>query len=337
MSMQFLKISPNTKLQDLASRVGSKSLANVLRVNNLERTPNIGKALTSMCSEIVKSSKDVSWQRKQSLLVTAMSDSDIFEDMALSDNQTWKVISGIGTFPGMIRMPEGFRIPDAVDTIGNGVTVDKLVYHRAINSVINAPHIVDSEIFNSFSNSRPVKISQGTSATEQNLYQYFHLPWGKISLYSSLAGTSLDFPVYPEDLSDRHSATYGTMPDQLYQYEPWYVYQSSGPRSNTYTFYFHRDMWTGDHRDGKANELIRFCQANCYPDFNGSMVNTSTVRLYIAGKPIINGVLTEVSTNWSGPIGLDGFYLVCKLSLTISEVSEEPLNFHSVRSKSLIG
>ena len=127
------------------------------------------------------------------------------------------------------------------------------------------------------------------------------------------------------------------MPDLLYQYEPWQLYNSSGPRTNTYLFHFHRDMWTGDHRDGKANELIRYCEANCYPEFNGSAVNVPTVTLYIAGSPLIHGVMTQVDTTWDGPIGLDGYYLNCELSITITEVSETALNYNVIKGKSLIG
>ena len=99
----------------------------------------------------------------------------------------------------------------------------------------------------------------------------------------------------------------------------------------------HRDMWSGDHRDGKCNDLIRFCQANCYPDYNGAAVNTSIVSLYVAGQCLIRGILTEVKTTWSGPIGLDGFYLAVSMSLTFTEVSDIPLNYSTVRRKGLIG
>ena len=96
-------------------------------------------------------------------------------------------------------------------------------------------------------------------------------------------------------------------------------------------------MWSGDHRDGKANELIRFCEACCYPEYNGSAVNTSTVTLIIAGKPLIRGVMTDVSTTWSGPIGLDGYYLECELRISITEVSDKPLNYSYVKSREIIG
>jgi hypothetical protein len=147
----------------------------------------------------------------------------------------------------------------------------------------------------------------------------------------------LYFPVYPEEYDDGVSANYEEMGEMLYQYEPWKVYKSSGPRENTFTFKMHRDMWTGDHRDGNANALIRGCEANCYPDYDGSLVNVPIVTLYIHGSNLITGVMTSCKTHWSGPIGLDGYYLCCDLTLTIVEVSPQALNYNTVRSKGLIG
>ena len=68
-----------------------------------------------------------------------------------------------------------------------------------------------------------------------------------------------------------------------------------------------------------------------------SLVNVSTVTLYIHGQNLITGVMTDCKVKWDKPIGLDGYYLVCELSFTISEVSPEPLNYTTMRNKGLIG
>ena len=127
------------------------------------------------------------------------------------------------------------------------------------------------------------------------------------------------------------------MPDLLYQYEPWQVYDSSGPRSNTYTIEAHRDMWTGDHRDGKANEMIRFFESNLYARYSGSSVITPLVTLYVAGSSLITGVMTDCSVTWDGPIGLDGWYLHFKMNFTIVEVSQTALNYDTIKKMPLIG
>ena len=47
--------------------------------------------------------------------------------------------------------------------------------------------------------------------------------------------------------------------------------------------------------------------------------------------------MTSVKKNYSGPIGLDNMPLYVELTLTIVEVSDEPLNYESVMRKGLIG
>ena len=80
----------------------------------------------------------------------------------------------------------------------------------------------------------------------------------------------------------------------------------------------------------------RGCKANCYPDYDGSLVNTSLVTLYINGKNFITGVMTNCKVKWDKPIGLDGFYLMCELSFTIVEVSQQALSYTTIKNKGLI-
>ena len=337
--MQYLKINKSLKLAELSDNIGSTNVSHTLSVNNLIRTPNIGEYFYDMCDKIVNESEQVDWQRKLTLLSKFSGDSDLFETVALLDSDGWKVLSNLNTLPGMIKIPEYVTLPDSVDVLGSGEHVSDNIYNKALNCFKYAPHTIDPSIFNEYCNIVPSSI-QGVSSSnvsQLNTFQWFKLPWGDITLYSSLSDTSVEFPVYPESVEDRRSANYTTMPDMLYQYEPWQVYQSSGPRTNIYEFSFHRDMWTGDHRDGKANQLIRFCEANCYPDYQGSAVVTSNVTLYVGGKELITGILTDVTTDWDGPIGLDGWYLNCKLKLTITEVSKSALNYSNIIKKPLIG
>lgn len=336
--MQFLRIKDTTTLSQLADIVGDRNVDSILAANNLKRTPNIGKAFKESCDKATRDSKTIDWQRQMTLLNTVTGHSDVFEAVSLLSQSGWKLFSTLGTLPGMLKIPESIVLPDSVDILGDKQGIKTTVYTKAMNSLKNMPHYIDPSIFNEYSSKRNSQILtySGTTSTSDP-FQWFQIPWGKVSLYSSLGGDSKDFPVYPEEVSDGRRANYTEMPDMLYQYEPWQVYQNSGPRSNTYTFKFHRDMWSGDHTDGKANELIRFCEANCYPEYNGSTVNTATVTLYIGGKSHISGVLTDISIRWSGPLGLDDWYLVCEIELTITEVSERPLNYSTVRNMGLIG
>lgn len=343
--MQFLQIPENMTLAQLSDRVGARNVDAVLQYNNVRRTHGVGEAYNHMVDDITSQyieidgdvvKNSISYQRKANVLNTLTEDADVFETAALMDDDGWILLSTIGTIPGYLRIPPTITLPDSTDILGgtNG-PIDRTTYRKAMNYLHNDEDI-DPVIFNSYSDRQSsTEVRRITQAA--TVYQWFKIPWGEITLYSSIADTAVEFPVYPEEYADERQANYDTMPDMLYQYEPWQVYKSSGPRNNTYTFKFHRDMWSGDHRDGKANELIRFCEANCYPQYSGSVVNTAKVTLYISGKAIITGIMTSVKVNYSGPIGLDNMPLYVEMSLTIIEVSDEPLNYESVMRKGLIG
>lgn len=338
--MQFLSINSRMTLSQLSDAVGERNVESVLSANGLLRTPNIGAAMRDRCNQLIQDNNPrlLDVQRKMTLLNTVTDSAELFETVALLDGPGWALFSAGGVLPNTMKIPETIKLPSSVGVLGgDGIGISDLVYRKVMKSLKENGDI-NPETFNEYSSTKHSQLvtSKG-SELNADPFQWFNLPWGQITLYSSLGKDSKDFPVYPEELADGRSANYTQMPDMLYQYEPWQVYQSSGPRSNTYTFKFHRDMWSGNHADGKANELIRFCEANCYPEYNGSAVNTSTVTLYIAGKAHITGVLTGVTTRWSGPIGHDGFYLYCELELSITEVSDTALDYQTVRNKGLIG
>lgn len=342
--MQLLEIDRNTKLSDLVRLVGSRNVEQMLAINGLQRTPKIGEAFHDLCyppEDSTNSSANLSdpgtqlWQRQAAILNKFCGDSDIFEKAALSSSSAWEVISKLGTLPMHLKVPETIKLPDSSAVLGNGIGVAKAVYNAAMSMLAAPGHYIDPVIFNEYSTlTNYTVVTQGNA---NSLFHEFNLPWGEISLYSSIADDSIDFPVYPEEFEDGVVANFTTMPDMLYQYEPWQIYTSSGPRQNKFTFKFHRDMWTGDHRDGMANKLIRFCAANCYPEFNGSAVNVPSVSMYVAGNNLITGVMTDCTASWDGPIGLDGWYLSCTLTLTIIEVSPQALDHNTVRNKPLIG
>ena len=335
--MQFLEINDATTLSQLNSRVGSRNVESILSTNGLPRVPNIGKALSEICSNVVNysSTGNVEPNQKVSLLNNMVSDIDIFEHTSMLADEAWQIFRALGTFPGMLKIPETANVASGSDILGNAIRVPKEIYQKVTNSILQGLP-VDTSSFNEYSHIRSSSISVSTAST-LNGFDAFKIPWGDITLYSSVADDSMDFPVYPIELSDSRQANYTTMPDMLYQYEPWQLYQSSGPRSNIYKFTFHRDMFNWDHRQGGANKLIRFCEANCFVNYKGSAIEVPSVTLYIKGKPLITGIMTKVDTQWSGPIGQDGWYLMCDLEISITEVSDEPLNFDVIRNKKLIG
>ena len=81
--MQFLNITENTTLSQLADIVGDRNVESILAANNLKRTPNIGKAFTTACNKAISDSANVDWQRQMTLLNTLTGDSDVFETASL--------------------------------------------------------------------------------------------------------------------------------------------------------------------------------------------------------------------------------------------------------------
>ena len=339
--MQFLKIDRDMQLNELRDIVGAQNLDSVLALNGLSRVPNIGEAYYKLIEDAlqytISDDPEEAAQRKLAIINKFTTNTDLFEMAAFLNDNEWNVLSQIGTFPGLLKLPDYVRLPNTTDTYGNGVGVSKSVY-GAVTSAISSGTPLDGSQFESGNWYKEVPVSKGGGANVSP-FNWFRIPFGDVTLYSSLAGESVDFPCYPSDISDGYKSNYDTMPDLLYQYEPWQVFKSSGPRTSTISFDIHRDMWSGNHLDGKCNDLIRFCEANCYASYNGAAVNTAIVTLYIKGSPFISGIMTDVTPSWDGdsPIGLDGFYLHLKLSITITEVASERLNYYTVRKKGLIG
>lgn len=338
MSNTFLQIPNNLTLSQLSSYVGSQQVGQVLNVNGLVRQKDISGQFESKCNDIKRTAGTVSWKRKAELLNMFSTDSDVFEYAATQSEDGWKVLSNLMTFDTALSIPETVDIVKYDDVLGNGKPVASEVYKRTMTS-LEVNHRIDSSVFNDFSTMRPVSIGTSTQSNRSQvngIFQSFNIPWGDVVFYSSLSDASIDIPVYPESLKDARLATYTTMPDVLYQYEPWYTYTSSGPREMSFDFHMHRQLWTGDETDGKANELIRFVQASTYPRYSGSSVTSDICTLYVKGSPLIRGIVTGCEVEWTGPIGSDGFYLEFTLSVTFVEVSSRELNYDTVKSLPLI-
>ena len=338
MSNTFLQVSNGMTLKQLASYVGSLAVNKVLNLNGLSRQRDVASQLKQKCEEVKRSAEPVSWKRKSEILNAFSTDSDVFEYAATQSEEGWKVISNLMTFEDALAIPETVEVVKYDDVLGNGKPVASDVYKKVMNS-LKYTNNIDTSIFNDFSTIMPTSVANSSRASGNvnGIFQAFKIPWGQITFYSGLSDQSVDIPAYPEAIKDPRTASYVTMPDTLYKYEPWYLYSSSGPRELSVDFHLHRQMWTGDERDGKANELIRFIQASTFPRYNGSAVSSDMCTLYIAGKPYVRGILTGCEVEWTGPIGLDDFYLEFNLSLSFIEISNKALSYDTVKSMPLIG
>lgn len=337
--MQFLSVESVSSLKDLCNLVGDRNADYILVANGLKRVPNIKTEYDNMTSAAITLGIDanVDAQKKKTILNKFTQDSDVFETAALLSETNWRVLSQTNTIPGYLYIPETITLASSANVLGNGEAVRTTVYKDVMDMLSVPPYIIDPIVFNEYSTIKNTQITTTMNNSTGLSTYWFPIPLGEVTLYSSLASTSIDFPTYPEELEDKVQANYTQMPDLLYQYEPWYVYESSGPRSLPFSFDIHRDMWSGDHNDGKANELIRFCQACNYPEYNGSAVYSDIVTLYIHGSSYISGIMTDCSVKWDGPILDDGWYAHFVIDFTITEISQIALNNSSVRSKPLIG
>ena len=341
--MQYLTITKDMTLSQLTNIVGERNLDAVLNTNGLVRSYNIGEQFYNKINGLKSRSEDVGYQKKFNILNRFVGDSDLYEKAALGSEDDWAALAFYNCFTDAVKIPDEIQLPSSVGILGNGEPIAPSIYKQCADSLLNPdgafPHQIDPTIFAEYNASyyggAAIEDTTTTNAGS-SLFQCFAIPWGEVCLYSTLDDTMLYFPVYPKGFDDSATANYDEMPDMLYQYEPWNVYKSSGPREITFTFEFHRDMWTGDHRDGNANKLIRACQANCYPRYDGSLVNTALVTMYIHRQNFITGIMTNCKVSWDKPIGLDGFYLKCELSITIKEVSPQALNYTTVKDKRLI-
>ena len=334
---QYLKIKESTRLSDISDIIGYSNVQYLLSGNNLQWQPDVGRQFYQLQRQAISASNDITWQRKSTILNTLTDSIDVFETASLMSESGWKVLSALNTLPNALKIPDTISVTPSNDILGNGVSVGRLTYEQAMDGLTSPPHMIDPSIFNEYSTIKSSQIIDGAYVSTADTFQYFNIPWGEVTLYSNISDESIDFPVYPEEVEDGRKANYNQMTELLYQYEPWYVYHSSGPRSNSYKFDFHRQMWTGDEKDGKANELIRFCQAQCYVKFNGSCVVTPLVTLYVSGSSLIHGIIDDVSVKWDGPILSDGWYAHCILTLSITEISEQELTYDNVRNLPLIG
>lgn len=294
-----------------------------LKVPESVDLPYSTKVMGSTPTSPVSTSSNVG---KSALNITSSSS----KDYRVGSNVVGTVVSSNRDVNSAVKYSTG----DSSRTLNASSNPVSSVTYRAVMNSLKTEGSIDASIFNSVNTGPNVSVGSGVVEAKTTAWA-FNLPWGKIQMYSTILGELIDFPVYPEQVQTARQATYASMPDIIYQYEPWITFQNSGPREQNLDFHIHRDMWTGDHRDGKANRLIRFCEANTFPDYNGSAVSTPLIRLYVDGTLFISGVLKNVSVTWSGPLGLDNWYLEFTLSLAIQEVSESELNCKSFYKRSL--
>lgn len=164
-------------------------------------------------------------------------------------------------------------------------------------------------------------------------------------LAGELPETTYYFPCYPSEISDNNEVSYNPV-TILGRSEPFQYYQHSGPRSVNVSFTLHSDMHPNDDID-YIYRLVAFIEACAYPRY-GSAISPTKVIFHAARNIHIVGILTNVSTKYSGPIldmnpGTDGTYVgdamtipkyaVVDISFTVTEVTGNPPSFFDIVSQ----
>lgn len=153
------------------------------------------------------------------------------------------------------------------------------------------------------------------------------------------AGEGILFPCYPESVSDSNSASYSPV-NILGRSEPFQYYTGSGPRTVGVKFQMHVDMESTDD----IYHIASVVESCCYPNY-GSAIAPIKVTFQVGNSLRITGIITSVSTDYSGPIldmdptaqndGAmhDPKYAVIDLSFNITEVTGDPPSHAQIYNK----
>jgi hypothetical protein len=134
------------------------------------------------------------------------------------------------------------------------------------------------------------------------------------------------FPCAPESVSDSNQASYSSV-NILGRSEPFQYYTGSGPRTVSTAFKMHTDMCSNVQY---VYHITRIVESACYPEY-GNNIAATRCHLHLVDNIDITGIITNVSTQYSGPI-IDDKYAVIDLSFSVTEVTGTPFSRSQIRS-----
>lgn len=120
--------------------------------------------------------------------------------------------------------------------------------------------------------------------------------------YIIIAGKQWTFPGYPESVSDSNVANYSPT-SILGRSEPFQYYTGSGPRTVSVDFEMHAEMMPEgyDTNLDYIYRLVSAIESACYPNY-GSGIAATYVEFVVANNIRIRGIVSNVSTKYSGVI-----------------------------------
>ena len=162
-------------------------------------------------------------------------------------------------------------------------------------------------------------------------------------MYFYHTGTLLVFPFYPDNVTDQTMVNFQST-TVLSRTAPIYSYENSGPRSVTFGFTVHREMFKNIQylstnlknlalpknnnlstalNDDYADIFLNEIQAAAYPVYKASskMVDPPMVAVRFGNSIFIKGILmNNVSLQYQLPVLENGKYAMVNFNMTINEV-----------------
>lgn len=203
-------------------------------------------------------------------------------------------------------------------------------------SVINVPKVGNGG--NTSSIDQYYDITQ--SSTSDSLYSgsYDYNPTGNFSSYFRLLHFSKDnneignvkfwIPCTPDDVEERIDAQYSDI-SFIGRSSPYVVYNNTGARNVSFSFYMHRDMVPNepDYVDVVLNALT----SALYPIYKLSSGNIIPPSInFVMGDTVsLTGVLTSVNKTWGWPV-INNRHMSCTVSVQMMAVHESLISAKSV-------
>ena len=154
----------------------------------------------------------------------------------------------------------------------------------------------------------------------------------------TIGNTLIYMPCWPESVQDKGSAQYET-PEVPGRSAPYVIYNKTDSRSISFTFKLHREMLDTSiaqlteaiarnpdsvaTRAGEIDQIVRILESAVYPNYDSTVAAVRT-QVRIGNTLYISGVMTDIDTNWYGPIGSDLKYKQCDVTFTVLEVTNNP-------------
>lgn len=126
-------------------------------------------------------------------------------------------------------------------------------------------------------------------------------------------GTVLNFPVYPDEISDTLNATWQDQPITGRSL-PITAYTGTSFRMVSFSVLLHREIPCAT----SIETILRHLRASVYPRYQsqGLMPPRTSFRF---GDFYVRGVVTSVSFTWQKPI-IDGKYHCCQVNISMNEL-----------------